>query len=63
MQNLIIHTDAIFTDCIKVSGAISINILAPASQYDTDARNTKMNGMESLPVECPRITHPSPVWQ
>lgn len=46
MQNLIIHTDAIFTDCIKVSGAISINILAPASQYDaTDARNTKMNGM------------------
>lgn len=48
MQNTVIHTDAIFTDCIKVSGAISINILAPANQCDTDARNTKMNGMESL---------------
>ena len=61
MQNLIIHTDDNFTDCIQVSGAISINILAPASQCDAGARDTKMNGMESLPVECPHITHPSPV--
>ena len=60
MQNLIIHTDAIFTDCIKVSGAISINILAPARQCDTGAKDTKMNGMEPLPVECPHITHLSP---
>ena len=57
MQNLIIHTDDNFTDCIQVSGAISINILAPASQCDAGARDTKMNGMESCRVS----THNSPI--
>lgn len=52
-QNLIIHTDATFTDHIQFSGAESISILMPARQHETLARDTKMNELMPLPARSP----------
>lgn len=53
-QNLIIHTDATFTDYVQFSGAESISILMSARQHETLARDTKMNELMPLPTRSPR---------